>query len=83
MCSVGEYQGQFMGQSAEFKVTSTCGHVMTVDFPAKFNNWDRVDPAELFVCPIEKNEANPKMRMVSVSATWRPLGASLRICECY
>jgi DNA topoisomerase-3 len=41
---------------------------MTVDFPAQYNSWDRVDPSELFVCPIEKNEANPKMRMNSFLA---------------
>lgn len=68
VCSVAEYQGKFMGQTAHFKFTSTCGHVMTVDFPSKYNSWDRVDPSELFVCPIEKNEANPKMRMNSYLA---------------
>ncbi|KAI6242763.1 DNA topoisomerase [Aphelenchoides fujianensis] len=64
VCSVSEYTGTFQNQRAEFKVTSTCGHVETVDFPARYNNWDRTDPAELLVCPIEKQEANPKMRMI-------------------
>ena len=40
---------------------------MNVDFNAKYNDWNRVDPAQLFSCSIEKNEANPKMRMCSVS----------------
>ena len=36
---------------------------MTLDFPAKFNNWDRVDPNELFGCPTEQKEATPKLKM--------------------
>lgn len=65
-CSVSEYNGQFQGRSAKFKVTSTCGHVMSMDFPAQFNNWDRVDPNELFSCATMKKEANPKMKMAEV-----------------
>lgn len=65
-CSVTEFNDQFMGKQAHFKVTSTCGHVMGIDFPAKYNNWDKVDPAELFNCPIEKKEANPKLKMPAV-----------------
>uniref|UniRef100_A0A182EIJ1 DNA topoisomerase n=2 Tax=Onchocerca ochengi TaxID=42157 RepID=A0A182EIJ1_ONCOC len=63
VCSVSEYCGQFQGQSAFFKVTSTCGHVMSLDFPPKMNNWDKVDPVQLFSSPTIKKEANPKMRM--------------------
>ncbi|XP_053135443.1 DNA topoisomerase 3-beta-1 isoform X2 [Hemicordylus capensis] len=64
-CSVHEYTGSFTGQSARFKMTSVCGHVMTLDFIGKYNNWDKVDPAELFSkAPTEKKEANPKLNMV-------------------
>ncbi|XP_069476082.1 DNA topoisomerase 3-beta-1 isoform X2 [Ambystoma mexicanum] len=64
-CSVHEYNGSFMGQSVRFKMTSVCGHVMTLDFIGKYNNWDKVDPAELFSkAPTEKKEANPKLNMV-------------------
>uniref|UniRef100_A0A4W3H8Y5 DNA topoisomerase n=1 Tax=Callorhinchus milii TaxID=7868 RepID=A0A4W3H8Y5_CALMI len=31
-CSVHEHTGTFQGQSVHFKVTSVCGHVMTLDF---------------------------------------------------
>ena len=24
-------------------MTSVCGHVMSIDFPGKFNNWDKVN----------------------------------------
>ncbi|VDM39558.1 unnamed protein product [Toxocara canis] len=63
VCSVCEYDGDFMGRSAKFKVTSTCGHVMSLDFHPKFNNWERTDPVQLFEAPTEKKEANPKMKM--------------------
>ena len=31
-CSVHEYTGTFTGQLVRFKMTSVCGHVMTLDF---------------------------------------------------
>ncbi|VDK79923.1 unnamed protein product [Litomosoides sigmodontis] len=63
VCSVFEYHGKFEGQSAMFKVTSTCGHIMSLDFPSKMNNWEKVDPVHLFSSSTMKKEANPKMRM--------------------
>ncbi|XP_039627490.1 DNA topoisomerase 3-beta-1 isoform X1 [Polypterus senegalus] len=64
-CSIHEYNGGFSGQNVRFKMTSVCGHVMTLDFIGKYNNWDKVDPAELFSkAPTEKKEANPKLNMV-------------------
>ncbi|TRY93577.1 hypothetical protein DNTS_005181 [Danionella cerebrum] len=64
-CSVHEYSGSFLGQNMRFKMTSVCGHVMSLDFIGKYNNWDKVDPAELFSkAPTEKKEANPKLNMV-------------------
>ncbi|KAL3266012.1 hypothetical protein HHI36_010201 [Cryptolaemus montrouzieri] len=62
-CSVHEWIGTFQNYPASFKMTSVCGHVMGVDFLSKYNNWDRVDPVELFSCPIEKKEAMPKLKM--------------------
>ncbi|XP_018021494.1 DNA topoisomerase 3-beta-1, partial [Hyalella azteca] len=62
-CSTHEWVGTFQGHPARFKMTSVCGHVMTCDFPGKYNNWDIVDPADLYSCPIEKKEATPKLRM--------------------
>lgn len=62
-CLVHEWQGQFCNEMVTFRMTSVCGHVMSLDFVGKYNNWDRVDPAELFVCPTEKKEANPKLKM--------------------
>jgi len=38
----------FKGESVHFLMTSVCGHVMSLDFVGKFNNWDRVDPVRKF-----------------------------------
>jgi len=62
-CAVWEYEGDFYGQKAWFKVTSCAGHVYNIDFPAEFNIWDRVDPLTLFGARTIKQEANPKLRM--------------------
>lgn len=34
-----------------------------LDFVGKYNSWDRVDPVELFSCPVEKKDATPKLKM--------------------
>ncbi|KAF5301451.1 hypothetical protein FQA39_LY02180 [Lamprigera yunnana] len=62
-CSIHEWSGTFLSSPARLKMTSVCGHVMGVDFIGKYNNWAKVDPAELFTCPIEKKEAMPKLKM--------------------
>ncbi|KAK7576755.1 hypothetical protein V9T40_013041 [Parthenolecanium corni] len=65
VCTVHEWKGMFFGQTVLFRMTSVCGHVLTIDFDARFNNWDKVDPLELFSCPTERKEATPKLRMQS------------------
>ncbi|XP_039304984.1 DNA topoisomerase 3-beta-1 isoform X4 [Solenopsis invicta] len=62
-CSVHEWVGQFRSETVNLKMTSVCGHVMTLDFIGKYNNWDKVDPAELFSCSTEKKEAVPKLKI--------------------
>jgi hypothetical protein len=46
-CSVHEWQGQFKNELVNFRMTSVCGHVMSLDFISKYNNWDRVDPVSM------------------------------------
>lgn len=43
-CSIHEWVGQFRSENINFKMTSVFGHVMTLDFIGKYNNWDKVDP---------------------------------------
>ncbi|CAK0787024.1 hypothetical protein CVIRNUC_010240 [Coccomyxa viridis] len=57
---VHEWSGSFRGQSAHFKMTSVMGHVMSIDFPPKYQNWETTDPASLFDAPTIKSESNPK-----------------------
>jgi len=51
-CSVHEWIGPFRSETVNFKMTSVCGHVMTLDFIGKYNNWDKVDPVRSLV-PLE------------------------------
>ncbi|CAG2061830.1 unnamed protein product [Timema podura] len=51
-CSVHEWKGLFQNETVNFKMTSVCGHVMSLDFIGKYNNWDRVDPVKLKCCYI-------------------------------
>ena len=62
---VHEYEGTFKGRNALFRMTSVIGHVLSIDFPAKFQNWDTTDPATLFDAPTLKNESNPKANFLS------------------
>ncbi len=43
-CSVHEWNGKFMNYGCKFRMTSVCGHVMSLDFNSQYNNWDKVDP---------------------------------------
>lgn len=49
-CDVHEFQGKLAipgggaGTAAMFKMTSVCGHVMSLDFQPKYNNWETTDP---------------------------------------
>ena len=46
-CDVYEYDGVFppgSGTPAKFKMTSVCGHVMSLDFQPQYNRWDQIDP---------------------------------------
>ena len=58
---VHEWNGPFRGRPAHFRMTSVIGHVLSIDFPAKFQNWETTDPASLFDAPTLRSEANPKV----------------------
>ena len=50
---VHEFVGSFKSKNnvysdAFIRVTSVTGHVFSLDFPAKYQSWDAVDPFELF-----------------------------------
>lgn len=49
---VYEFEGTFKGQTCLFRVTSVTGHVFSTDFPAAYQNWDAIDPVDLFSAPV-------------------------------
>ncbi|KDP32568.1 hypothetical protein JCGZ_13118 [Jatropha curcas] len=57
---VHEFDGKFLGFHAHYKVTSVIGHIFSVDFPPKYQDWTVIDPMDLFQAQIVKSEANPK-----------------------
>ena len=62
-CSVHEWYGKFMnfGGNCKFKMTSVCGHIMSLDFESRFKNWDKVDPVKIenfIIFLIKKNLNN-------------------------
>jgi len=57
---VHEFDGTFRGVPVRYKITSVIGHVLSIDFPSKYQNWDTTDPFELFEAPTIKSESNPK-----------------------
>ncbi|KAJ9701253.1 hypothetical protein PVL29_006551 [Vitis rotundifolia] len=57
---VHEFNGTFRGSNAQYKVTSVIGHVFSVDFLPKYQDWTVTDPLDLFQAPILKAESNPK-----------------------
>ena len=63
-CPVWEYRGQFRNENVQFKFTSVCGHVFTTGFEAKYSDWDKTDPIELYDAKIIRMEANKKMQLV-------------------
>ncbi|KAL8143853.1 hypothetical protein V2J09_016885 [Rumex salicifolius] len=57
---VHEFEGEFLGAYAHFKVTAVIGHVFSIDFPPAYQNWNATDPLDLFEAPTLKIESNPK-----------------------
>ena len=48
ICSIHEWTGRFQSHpSARFRMTSVAGHVFTIDFIPRYNNWNKVDPVRL------------------------------------
>lgn len=52
--SVFEYGGTFQGEQAHFRVTSTQGHVYSMDFGDEYSKPGKHSAEELFSCPVVK-----------------------------
>lgn len=55
---IQNFQHTFFGHKANITCSSVVGHVYNRDFPAKYQNWNTVDPESLFSAETQKNEAN-------------------------
>lgn len=60
---VHEFARPHEGALCDFRVTAVTGHVLSIDFPARFQSWD-VDPSSLFDAPVVKKEASKGSRVV-------------------
>lgn len=60
VCPVYEFKGSFFGESVQFIVTSVCGHIFSRDFPRQYNNWESIDPLELYDVDTVKVETASK-----------------------
>jgi DNA topoisomerase-3 len=60
VCPVYEYKGSFFGEQVFFLVTSVCGHLYSRDFPRQYNNWESIDPLELYDVDTVKVETPTK-----------------------
>lgn len=57
---VHEFEGTLRGERCFVRMTSVIGHVYSLDFHTRYNNWDATQPIELFDAETVKQEANPK-----------------------
>lgn len=46
-----------MGKKGEHKITSTVGHIYSLDFPSQYSNWEAVEPISLFDAETIKKES--------------------------
>lgn len=65
-CPVYEFNREFPAtrENCMFKMTSVCGHVMSLDFKAPYKNWDTTDPRELFSANTIKKPSNPSQNIL-------------------
>ena len=48
------FDAPWRGANAHYRVTSVAGHVFSLDFPEALQDWDLVDPGQLFDAPVVK-----------------------------
>ena len=48
------FTAPWRGEMAHYRVTSVAGHVFSIDFPDALQDWELVDPGQLFDAPVVK-----------------------------
>ncbi|EZG77688.1 putative DNA topoisomerase III [Gregarina niphandrodes] len=49
-----QLKGEYEGREAEIRVTSTTGHIFSLDFSSEYNDRNRIDETTLFDAPVKK-----------------------------
>lgn len=50
-----EFQSDVLGhKNAKMTMTSVSGHLLAIEFPAQYRQWQQIDPIHLFEAPIRK-----------------------------
>jgi DNA topoisomerase-3 len=47
-----DFEGKFKGMECIYRITSVTGHVFSLDFPPSYQQWDSVEPVDLFKAPV-------------------------------
>ncbi|XP_055335905.1 DNA topoisomerase 3-alpha-like [Paramacrobiotus metropolitanus] len=50
-----EFRYDAFGQACQMVMTSVSGHLLSLDFPAPYTNWQNVDIVQLFDAPVQHN----------------------------
>lgn len=59
--TIHEFDRPFLNYPhANYKVLGLFGHIYSTDFPSQYNDWNKINPAELFDAPVRKIEEKGK-----------------------
>ncbi len=63
-----EFRCRVEGRDCDMSMTSVSGHLLGLDFEAKYKGWRTVDPVRLFELPVQKQCPE---KMVPIKVSWR------------
>jgi len=54
-----EFEGRFLGERVWYRLAATKGHLFALDFVEAYDDWEAVEPRELFEAPLRLRPAGP------------------------